>query len=122
MRVSVFLLLVLIACSGPSVPKGVLPPDKMEAVLYDVLRADELVEFRRMIADSTYRQFSNRTALYDTVFQLHTVRKDAFQKSLRFYQGRPDLLKEMLDNLQKKVSDTTQRNKPLLRKKGKAIQ
>jgi hypothetical protein len=44
--------------------------------------------------------------LYDTIFQLHSVKKEEFQSSLRFYQGRPDLLKEILEGLQKKVTDT----------------
>ena len=105
------------SCSGSSVPKGVLPPDKMEAVLYDVIRVDELVDFRKMTGDSTYRLFENRTALYDTVFQLHTVKKDEFQKSLRFYQSRPDLVKEILEDLQKKVTDTAQQVKEPVRKR-----
>jgi len=121
MRFFFLLSVFLIACSGSSVPRGVLPPEKMEAVFYDVIRADELVDFRKMIADSTYKQFSNRTALYDTIFQLHSVRKEAFQKSLRFYQSRPDLLKEILDAMQKHSSDTTRQNKPLLHKRGKAL-
>lgn len=122
MRFLFLLPVVLFACSGHSVPRGVLPPEKMEAVFYDIIRADELVEFRRMIADSTYNQFGYRTALYDTVFQLHSVKKETFQKSLRFYQGRPDLLKEIFDGLQKRSSDTTHRNRPLLRPKGSALQ
>lgn len=121
MRFFLLLSVSLIACSGTSVPSGVLPPEKMEAVFYDIIRADELVDFRKMIGDSTYNQFNNRTALYDTIFQLHSVRKEAFQKSLRYYQGRPDLLKEIFDDMQKRSSDTTRRNKPLLRKRDKAI-
>ena len=111
MRRLLFLALVLCACSGtPSVPRGVMPPQKMEAVLYDVIRADETVDFLQ-ISDSTYRIFSRRVALYDTVFQLHAIRKEDFQKSLRYYQGRPDLLKGILDDLQKKATDTARMRK-----------
>jgi hypothetical protein len=114
MRVLLFLSFFFYACSGsPSVPKGVMPPKKMEAVLYDVIRADEMVDFLQM-NDSTYRMFSRRTSFYDTIFQLHAVKKEDFQKSLTYYQGRPDLLKVILDDLQKKVTDTSGAKKGLI--------
>lgn len=102
-----FITFFLAACSGsPSVPGDVLPPTKMQQVLYDVIRADEVVDFMQM-TDSTYRLFSRRTALYDTVFQLHTVTKEKFRKSLQYYQGHPDLMKEMLEEMQKELADTS---------------
>lgn len=104
-----FLIIGLWACSGSSsVPQGVLPQEKMQAVLYDAIRADEMTDFLQT-TDSTYRMFSKRTALYDTIFQLHKVKKEEFQKSMKYYQGRPDLLKEIFDDLQKKVTDTSQK-------------
>jgi Domain of unknown function (DUF4296) len=103
MRVFLLLPLLLCACSGtPSVPKDVMPPEKLGAVLYDVIRSDEMVDFLQT-NDSAYRSFSKRASLYDTIFQLHAVKKQEFQRSLKYYQGRPDLLKEILDSLQKKV-------------------
>lgn len=102
----VFLLFFVVACNGPSVPDDVLPPEKMEKVLYDVIRADEMVDFLRF-SDSAWQPFSRRTSLYDTVLQLHEIKKEQFQRSLAYYQGRPDLLKEILEGLQQKVTDTT---------------
>ncbi len=100
------------SCSG-DVPKGVLPPQKMEAVLYDIVRTDEWVDFARM-GDSTFQPFSRRTALYDSVFRLHQISKEDYRKSMAFYQTRPDLLKEILQSLRtksdtalKRLSDTT---------------
>lgn len=102
-----FLSVIFCACSGaPSIPSGVLPQEKMEAVLYDVIRADEMVEFLKM-SDSTYQRFSKRTALYDSVFQLHNIKKETFQTSLHYYQSRPDLLREIFDDLRKKAADTS---------------
>jgi hypothetical protein len=100
-----FLSLLLCACSGNSLPKGVLPQEKMEAVLYDVIRADEMADVLKL-RDSTYNKFSKRTALYDTVFQLHAVTKEAFQQSMNYYKSRPDLLKEMLEDMHKNIADT----------------
>lgn len=108
MRLLIALSLFLTACSGTvSVPSTVLPPKKMEAVLYDVVRADEMVDFFS-IMDSTYRTPNKRTNLYDTIFQLHAINKEVFKKSLEFYQTRPDLLKAIFEALQKR-SDTTRK-------------
>lgn len=105
MRSWIIICLFLVACSGEAVPKNVLPPHKMQEVMYDVIRVDEMVEFLRMM-DSTYQPFAKRTALYDTVFGLHNVSKERFQQSLKYYQGRPDLLKEMINNIHSKANDT----------------
>jgi hypothetical protein len=113
MRSILFFCLLLSACSGDvSVPDDVLPPKKMEAVLHDVIKADEMVTLLQF-SDSTYNNFSKRTALYDTVFNLHGVKKVSFQKSLKFYQGRPDLLNEMTNRIHEKLMDTSKTKKPL---------
>jgi hypothetical protein len=114
MRYFLFLSLLMCACSGDtSLPKDVLPKEKMQQVLYDVIKADEMVDFRKY-SDSTYNAFSKRTAFYDTIFQLHGVRKETFQKSLHFYQGRPDLLRDIIEAMNKKVSDTSNTSKKSL--------
>lgn len=102
-RLLIALTLFLAACSDRgSVPSTVLPPKEMGAVLYDVVRADEMVDFFSVM-DSTYRTLNKRTNLYDTIFQLHAINKETFKKSLEFYEGRPDLLKSIFDSLQKRV-------------------
>lgn len=109
-------LLLLFSCSG-DVPKGIMPPEKMEAVWYDVIRADEWVDFARL-QDSTFLPFSKRASLYDSVFRLHQISKEDYRKSEAFYRSRPDLLKEIFQSLRtksdtalKQLSDTTRRKK-----------
>ncbi|HVF82317.1 MAG TPA: DUF4296 domain-containing protein [Flavisolibacter sp.] len=105
MRILALLSFFVLSCAqGTSVPEEILPPPKMEAVLYDVISADELADFSVM-RDSTYRVLSKRTSLYDSIFSFHSIDKESFKKSLQFYQGRPDLLKKIFDSLQKR-SDT----------------
>jgi hypothetical protein len=117
MRRTLFLTIFFTACaSNGGQPKEVLPPHEMGAVLYDVIQADELVDFAKF-NDSTYQRFSRRTALYDTVFSLHGVTKNDFRKSLEYYQSRPDLLKDILEDLAKKAKDTVGKQKPKIFKK-----
>ena len=117
-----FLLLLfiffLLSCSGEAVPKDVFPPKKMTAVLYDIILADEWVDFARM-QDSTFFKFSKRTAIYDSVFRIHGIKKEQYQKSMNFYQGRPDLLKQILDSLKSKAD--TSSPKPINRANIKEI-
>jgi hypothetical protein len=92
----------LISCkSGKKTPENIFPPEKMEAVLWDIFRADELAA-QLKTNDSTKTAIQWHTGLYDQVFKLHNVSKLDFKKSFDFYQSRPDLLKPMLESLAKK--------------------
>ena len=92
--------IVLISCSQQqSIPKNVLPPSKMKAVLWDLLRADEVVNFY-MVKDSTYRTIEKRTDLYQSVFKIHNISKADFKTSLRFYEDHPEILKPIVDSMQ----------------------
>ena len=111
MRNVIFFAFFLSACVGSQeVPKDVLSQEKMGSVLYDVVQADEMIDYLKL-KDSTFQFFGKRTALYDTVFTLHGVSKAVFKKSLDFYEGRPDLMKEMLDDLQRKIADTASKKR-----------
>lgn len=114
MRLLFFLLLFCSCSNNSSVPKGVLPPKKMEAVLYDAILADEWVGFASL-QDSTFRPFSKSTALYDSILHIHDITKETFQKSFQFYQQHPDILKEILESLRQKT-DTTLNKKPLVKR------
>lgn len=103
-----FVLALLTASCSSDIPKDILPPEKMGEVWYDITLADELTDFAS-INDSTYRQFSKRAGLYDTVLQLHKLSKEQYKKSERFYQGRPDLVKEILEDIKKKMDTTTKK-------------
>jgi hypothetical protein len=98
----VFLVCILCACSGQaSVPSDVLPPKDMQSVLWDVMLADEVAEFY-LEKNSTLIPLTEHTSLYQKVFQLHKISKEKFDKSVSFYEHRPDLLQPILDSLQKK--------------------
>ncbi|HUC83425.1 MAG TPA: DUF4296 domain-containing protein [Flavisolibacter sp.] len=102
MRYLLIFIFFIASCSSNDVPNEVLPPEKMGAVWYDIAMADEFVDFASM-SDSTFRKPSKRTGLYDTVFQLHKITKEQYKKSEKFYQSRPDLMKEIFEDLKKKI-------------------
>ena len=91
-------LVILISCGNDSVPKDVLSQEKMEAVLWDVMRADEMVN-QHAITDSTFKNVSKNAELYQQIFQLHNISKAAFQKSLQYYQEHPAQLQPVIDSL-----------------------
>ncbi|HEX8315916.1 MAG TPA: DUF4296 domain-containing protein [Flavisolibacter sp.] len=119
MRYYFLLVLIVWSWSGEKIPKEVLPPEKMGAVWYDVILADELTDFSS-ITDSTFREFSKRTALYDSIFHIHAITKEQYRKSEKYYQDRPDLLKKILADLQKKADTAVQKEADTSKKK-KAI-
>ena len=102
MRFLFFLSICIWSCSQAPAPDSVLSPEKMESVLYDLVHAEEFVDFSSM-QDSSYRNFSKRAALYDSISNIHSITKETFKKSWQYYQGRPDLLKKILESLHAKT-------------------
>jgi hypothetical protein len=107
---SVFVFsIVLISCNQQqSIPKNVLPPSKMKAVLWDLLRADEVVNFY-MVKDSAFRTLKKRTDLYQTVFTIHNISKAEFKNSLRFYEDHPEILKPIVDSMESRTDSLSKK-------------
>jgi hypothetical protein len=100
------------ACSQTEVPKDVLSQKEMEAVLWDVLLADQTAEFY-IQGDSSINALEKHTDLYQQVFQIHKISKEDFKESLRFYESHPKLLKPVFDSLQKRSERSVQNVKPV---------
>ena len=105
-------VIFLIACSGKNkTPDSILPPPKMEAVLWDILRADELATVYK-VNDTLKSPLQWHTGMYDTIFKLHEVTKEEFHKSFLYYQGRPDLLKPVFEKLSKQSDESLNKDLP----------
>ena len=87
-----------VACSRPE-PKNILPTKKMQAVMWDILRADEVADYYGGM-DSTMRKWTIRAGYYKEIFQLHSISEQDFKKSLLYYQNHPSDLQIILDSLQ----------------------
>lgn len=97
--ISLLIMIIFLACSGKDkLPDGVLDSEKMEVVMWDIIRADEVVN-ERVRKDSTLNKKEESLKLYDQVFAIHKISKDNFDKSLNYYQSRPDRLKPIFDSL-----------------------
>jgi hypothetical protein len=96
-----FFCLIAVGCSDKkSVPSGVLPREKMESVLWDMIQADQYATV--LAKDSAAHiddQKTERLRLYDQVFRLHDVSRDKFQKSYQYYTDHPDLSQDLFDSL-----------------------
>ena len=97
----VLLLLCCFACSNPNkVPKDVLGADKMQVVLWDLIRADELAQVTK---DSAQNITEKSLVLYEQVFAIHKTSRGEIDKSIQWYQHHPDVLKPILDSLNRKA-------------------
>jgi len=97
-------LLFSVSCSDKNkIPKGVLSPVKMQAVLTDILVADVLNN-ERILKDTALKLPAENASYFQKIFQLHHISKKDFDKSYNFYLKRPDLFKVILDSISSVVN------------------
>jgi hypothetical protein len=88
----------LVSCTDKDkVPAGVLPKDKMEKVLWDMIQAERYRE--TFVHDSALDLKKETFKLYAQVFAIHQITKEEFIKSYKFYMSRPDISRIMFDSL-----------------------
>ncbi len=81
-----------------------LPMEKMRAVMYDMMRADQFVSYY-VLKDSTLNREEEAIKSYSQVFAIHGISKEQFSKSFAYYQSNPLLMKEMMDSINR-IKDT----------------
>lgn len=106
---SLVLVILLITACNSGIPKNVLPPARMQSVIWDLMRADEMTNFY-LDADSSYAGLEKHEALYQQILSIHGISREEFKKSLRYYESNPKYLKTVLDSLQH-YADSVQRKK-----------
>ena len=72
-----------------------MPMPQMTDVLWDVMRADEMVSLQYPLDTGTIR-FDTSLILYSQIAQQHNTTQQQFKKSLQFYKDRPDLMQMIL--------------------------
>jgi hypothetical protein len=92
------------------VPSGILSPKEMQAVMWDMLRADQFLTSFVFNKDSTLNKTTESIKYYQQVFSIHQISEEEFQKSFSYYKAHPSLFKIIMDSLSKTTTDApTQR-------------
>ena len=97
-----FILLNAIACNKRDRKEAViLPKDKMEKVIWDMMVVDEYVNVH--VSKDTLKDLNQeRLKLYQKVFRLHHISRADFNASLKHYSTKPDVMKVIFDSLSSK--------------------
>ena len=92
--------LFLSACSDhDKVPGDILPKQQMQAVLWDMIRADEFLDGYVFPKNSAIDKKTMAVSWYDSIYKLHRVTRAGFEKSYAWYRQHPAVMKEVLDSL-----------------------
>jgi len=98
-------LLVIVSCKQ-GVPGDIIRPQKMKQLQWDLMRADELVEFYKA-KDSNYNAEEKRREYYSQIFKSRQTDAASFNKSLNYYTLHPELLNRVIDSMQVTASKAT---------------
>ena len=91
------LLLVLFFAACNSKPSGIIQPEEMKMIIWDLEKAGQFVSndtsaaVRLNLKDST-------TAEFRKVLAIHKTTQDAFLKSLVYYEQNPEAFKTLIDS------------------------
>jgi len=96
----VYILLLTAGCSTENgISNGVLTQKKMQAILWDLMRADEFLAGYVLNKDSTLDKTTESLKYYQHIFAIHKVNKEEFQHSFSFYLSHPALLRAIMDSI-----------------------
>lgn len=90
---------VLFSCgTKEKLPAGVLPQDKMQAVFWDVIKAEVFTnEFIKK--DSARNAVAENEKLQQQVFAMHKVSREDFYKSYDYYKAHSVAFKKIMDSM-----------------------
>lgn len=81
-----------------SKPSGIIKPEKMKGILWDVFKADALSQ-QIVSTDSSKSLAEVNGRLTSQVFLIHNVTADQFEKSYTYYTQHPAIMITMLDSI-----------------------
>lgn len=94
----------LLACKGNRArPSDVLAPEKFQAVIWDLIRADHFITTYEISHDSLLNKAARQKIWYGRVLAHHKVSEETFKKSMYYYQRTPTVLSQMMDSLSHKT-------------------
>lgn len=108
MRILAFIVVLwgfLSACSSSEKkPAALLPKEKMEKVLWDMVLADRFSS-QYLLKDSLKMDVKAETfKLYEEVFAINKVSREQFISSYKYYLNHPRVLKVMFDSVSSRAN------------------
>ena len=94
-----FGMFLLVSCNNnDKVPSGILKPEKMEVVLWDIIKADAFTKEYIKI-DTAKNDIAENLKLQQQIFSIHKVTKVDFYKSYDYYKANTKQFKAILDSM-----------------------
>jgi len=105
----------MIGCGKKEKPSGeILPEDKMQAVLWDMMRADHFLNNYMIVKDTSLKKKEASIKQYNQILQIHKISEETFKKSFAYYRSNPKMMWMMMDSLSRMQDDApTQKIKPV---------
>ena len=98
MRIFFVLIVVFLSACSSEIPDDVLPPARMQKVMWDMMMADEMT-LEYTLTDSSFARVAKQSRYYQSIFKLHNTTQETFKKSAKFYMEHPALFKPILDSM-----------------------
>ena len=94
-----FGMFLLASCNNnDKVPSGILKPEKMEVVLWDIIKADAFTKEYIKI-DTAKNDIAENLKLQQQIFAIHKVTKVDFYRSYDYYKANTKQFKTILDSM-----------------------
>ncbi|MBQ4391060.1 MAG: DUF4296 domain-containing protein [Paludibacteraceae bacterium] len=108
MRLRLFILIALAAVIVGCRPRGVLSQHKMRSVIYDLHRADGILQQ----SGYTYGHDEELNAYYEAVLEKHGVTQAQFDSSLVWYTANPNRFQLIYPKVIQKLEEDVEKAKP----------
>lgn len=109
----VLLLVFVLACSSKNaVPSNIIPPNKMQGILWDMFKVGNFVTSYQLPADTTLQRNKEQIKWYNRVLHIHQVTEAQFKSSMQYYKDHPAILAIIMDSLSRKSLVPVMKPKP----------
>lgn len=96
---SLCILSQILSCRGKDeIPSGILPPQKMRNVMWEILQADYYSD-QFVRKDSLRDAALENAGMQEQIFRRQGVTRKQYEESYRFYSGHHDLMKALMDSV-----------------------
>lgn len=96
-------ILLVYSCSDKAgAPAHLIARDKMEDVLWDMMRADLFINNYMVIKDTALDKKKQGIHLYTRILKMHKISQEDFRESFKYYRSQPIELKDLMDSLSRR--------------------